>query len=56
MTITDWIREQGNAGAVSNARRLRDQLRLEERQVRALADRLGPDEREPQPAASPEAA
>ena len=56
MSITDWIREQGNAGAVSNARRLREQLRLEDRQVRALTDRLGREDREPQPAASPEAA
>lgn len=44
MTITDWIREQGNAGAVSNARRLREQLRLEEREVRSLVDRLGVDD------------
>jgi len=41
MSITDWIREQGNAGAVSNARRLRERLKLEEGQVLALAERLG---------------
>lgn len=41
-TLIEWLRAQGNAGAVANAHSMRTERRREERLVRSLVLRLPP--------------